>query len=128
MAAGLACPACSFYVLHMPERLPAPYDRSLALACQVRTLRAFWLEVRCCRGVSLLPLQLMAGKGEAGRTLADVVVRLRCQACGKAPAAVALIETANAPPAAYGGSQGWRVMLIEDRKACRQSSARSSDA
>ncbi|HKM65134.1 MAG TPA: hypothetical protein VJY39_21860 [Acidisphaera sp.] len=92
--------------------LSAPPDRTLARAATVGTLRAHWLETRCCRSVSL-PLQVIARQGHAHRTLADVVVRLRCSSCGEPPASIELIEHAAMVGAAmYGGRPPWRVQLV----------------
>ncbi len=88
-----------------------PFDRSLALACHVRTFSTRWLELRCCDGVTLLPLRQL-GTDER-RTLADVVLRLRCRACGGGPASVALVESPLKPPDGYGAPKRWRLSLVE---------------
>jgi len=94
----------------MPLRDPP--DRALALAATVGTLRDHWIETRCCRMVAI-PLRLVASSGHGSRTLADVVVRLRCTACGKPPVSVELVEDeARYGAAAYGGRPLWRVRLI----------------
>lgn len=97
-------------------RSPAPFDRAVALACRAVTLRAYVLELRCC-GVTMLPLRLLCRDGwHSSRSLADISVRLRCRQCGKPPAGVALLETSQAVPEAYGGPQGWRVHLMGQDK------------
>jgi len=92
--------------------LSASPDRMLALAGTIGTLRGHWLEVRCCRCVSI-PLLLVARAGHGGRTLGDVVLRLRCSACGQAPRSVELVEDpARDGAALYGGRPPWRVALL----------------
>ena len=65
-----------------------------------------------------IPLRLVAGFGHASRTLADVVVRLRCTACGKPPVSVELVDDEARYRAeamavgGYGGRPPWRVWLI----------------
>ena len=94
--------------------LSAAPDRALALAATVGTLRGHWIETRCCRAVSI-PLLAMAREGHAHRTLADVVMRLRCTSCGKPPRSVELIENAAMIGAGmYGGRAPWRVRLVGD--------------
>jgi hypothetical protein len=95
----------------MPNQPPA--DRAVLIACSVRSLRRHCLEVRCgCRTVHI-PLRLMAAGGAAGLTLADVLLRLRCEKCGERPASVALEEDAAAGAPGRMGATGWRVVLIE---------------
>jgi hypothetical protein len=73
----------------MPDQPPG--DRAVLLACSVRTLRGFWLEATCCRTV-FLPLRVMAAsRGLPDRTVADVLVRLRCQKCQQAAGAAAAV-------------------------------------
>jgi len=50
-------------------RPPAPFDRSIALACQAATLRAYVLELRCC-----------GGWGDDAPPAADLPGRLACGA------------------------------------------------
>ena len=90
-----------------------PGDRAILLACSVRTLRGFWIEARCCRTV-FLPLRLMAGnRGLADRTLADVLVLLRCQHCRQRPANAALVgDAAGQASGRAGSAPGWRVLLV----------------
>ena len=92
--------------------LPAAPDRALALAATVATLRGHWIETSCCRHVSI-PLVVLARQGQAHRTLADVVIRLRCTSCNQPPQSIDLIENAAMIGAAmYGGRAPWRVRLI----------------
>jgi hypothetical protein len=94
---------------------PPPLDRALALAASVGALTDHLLEVRCrCGGTTLYPLRLLADQGQRARTLADVVLRLRCKRCEQAPARVDLIEYAGEEGVVgYGGRPAWRVMLVE---------------
>jgi hypothetical protein len=92
-----------------------PADRAVLLACSVRTLRGSWIEATCCR-TTFLPLRLMAGNQRlADRTLADVLVLLRCQKCHQPPASAALVGDAAGQASGRSGSPaGWRVALIGD--------------
>jgi hypothetical protein len=98
-----------------PEAMPPlpPGDRAVLLACSVRTLRGFWMEATCCRTV-FLPLRLMASnRSLADRTLADVLVQLRCRECHQRPASAALVGDAAGQASGRSGSPpGWRVVLI----------------
>ncbi len=50
-----------------------------------------------------------------GRTLADLLIRLRCEACGARPASAALVESVAGQAAAragYGAPAAWRLELI----------------
>jgi hypothetical protein len=101
----------------MPGKTPAPQpvgDRSVVLACSIRRLRRWWLEVRCGCRVAYLPLRMMAAnRGLAGATLADVVVQLRCEKCRQRPIAVALVNDPAGEAPGRWGAGGWRVVLIE---------------
>ena len=58
-----------------------PFDRAIALACTLRTLRGRWFYVRCaCRTSSWHPVRLMLqdDPATACSIFADVLVRLRC--------------------------------------------------
>lgn len=99
------------YPMPEPPSMPVPpIDRSLALACRIHTFRNRWLEVRCCRGTTYVPLRLV-GASHPGLALADLVVRLRCRICGDKPHSVALIENpaGNSPG---GPPPGWRLPLL----------------
>ena len=94
---------------------PSFLDRALVLAAGVGALRRHWLETRCgCGASTQIPLRMLAEQGQGARTIADVLIRLRCKSCGRAPIAVHLIEDLrDAGVAAYGGTPAWRVVLIE---------------
>jgi hypothetical protein len=99
-----------------PPESPAPLDRSMALAASVRTLSDWWLETRCgCQACSMIPLRMMVASGFGARSLADVLLKLRCRSCGRRPVGVDLLEHGNSAPAilAYGGRPPWRVALLE---------------
>jgi hypothetical protein len=94
----------------------SPLDRALALAASVKALSRLrcWLEARCgCGSCTLIPLRLLAEQGQAARTIADVLLRLRCRGCGQTPATVDLIECAGEQGVvAHGGRPAWRVALL----------------
>lgn len=97
----------------MPSATP-PFDRAIALACTMATLRGRWLHVRCGRAhLSSLPVRLLLAESRAaaGQPLADLLVRLRCDGCGARPVTVHLTEAAY-PPAVRGDVvQGWQMLL-----------------
>jgi len=96
----------------MPDQPPG--DRAVLLACSIRTLRGFWIEATCCRTV-FLPLRVMASnRGLADRTLADVLVQLRCQHCHQRPGSAALMGDAAGRAAGRLSPPGWRVALLGD--------------
>ena len=78
----------------------SPFDRAIALVCTLQTLRGRWLYVSCaCLASSCRPVRLLLRDDPAaGRnTLANVLVRLRCDACKARPASVHLTEAALPP-------------------------------
>ena len=97
----------------MPTATP-PFDRAIALACTMTTLRGRWLHVRCgCAHLSSLPIRLLLTNGQAtaGQPLADLVVRLRCNACGARPVSVHLTEAAYPPGVRGDVLPGWQMLL-----------------
>ncbi len=97
----------------MPSAIP-PFDRAIALACTMATLRGRWLHVRCaCLASSSRPVRLiLRDDPAAGRcTLADALVRLRCDACKARPASVHLTETALPPDVQGDIVPGWHLLL-----------------
>jgi len=64
--------------------LAPPFDRTLELACRLATFRANWIEVQYCPG---------------GPTLAEFLIRLRCQARGAWGAI--LVPTLGIEPRTY---------------------------
>ncbi len=97
----------------MPSATP-PFDRAIALACTMHTLRGRWLYVRCaCLASSSRPVRLILRDDPAAgrRTLADVVVRLRCDACNARPVSVHLTETPLPPDMRDDVVPGWHLLL-----------------
>jgi hypothetical protein len=95
-----------------PPKEPPP--RNAALALSLSALVGCWLDIRCCKGAMIYPVRLMASR-YGDKPLSDVLGRLRCSACGHAPALVWLCETANREPCG-GAPPGWSVELVrEDR-------------
>jgi hypothetical protein len=56
---------------------------------------------------------LATNREVAAQTIADVLVQLRCQKCGRRPIRVALEEDAAATARDRMGGCGWQVVLIE---------------
>ncbi len=98
----------------MPPAAP-PFDRTIALACTLQTVRGRWLHLRCgCGTAEAQPVRLMIqNRPEAAAgTLADAVVRLRCGACGARPATVHLCQDGHGPGPIVGGPEtGWSLLL-----------------
>ena len=98
----------------MPQASP-PYDRAIALACTMHTLRGRWIYVTCrCGARQSRPVRMMLTEQPttAARTLADVVVHLRCHSCSGRPVSVHLAETALGPGPVSGRVEaGWSVLL-----------------
>ena len=94
-----------------------PYDRALALASLVRTMRDHFLAVRCSCGASrVVSLQQMARDPRlAGCTLAHVALRLSCGGCHDGPDEVHLTATISSlgPPPMPSYSQFWTLMLLQ---------------
>jgi hypothetical protein len=88
---------------------------AVILAARLADLTDAWLEVRCCRGVVFLPLRQLAIDHGGGRSMRDVVVRLRCRHCRAHPALVALVgDPGGSAPGRAGAPPGWRVVLVRD--------------
>ncbi len=99
----------------MPFAVP-PYDRTIALACTMHTLRGRWLHVRCRCGHSTphpVRLMLIEQPNWAGRTLADVLVNLRCRGCrGRRRLTIHLCEDAHGVGSLPKSIQpGWALLL-----------------
>ena len=88
----------------MPSRPPLP------LSARLSDLALWWLELRCCKGTTYLPLRLLAEGGRGDAVLQDVLPRLRCRVCGDEPATIALVESA-ATGGPGGERRGWRIEL-----------------
>jgi hypothetical protein len=100
--------------LPMPSAVP-PYDRAIALACTMRTLRGRWLHVRCrCGQSSPNPVRLMLREQPeyAGQTVADVLVSLRCRSCHGRRITVHLCEDAHGVGSLPKSiTPGWTLLL-----------------
>lgn len=99
---------------------PAPYDRALALASLVRTMRDHYLAVRCtCGAARVIAIGHMAGDRRlADCTLAHVALRLSCEGCRTGPDEVWLAESIyGIGPAPTGAvALGWSICLVERSK------------
>ncbi len=93
-----------------------PYDRSLALAAQVQTMRDHFLEVSCgCGDRRVIALGVMARDRKlATATLAHVALKITCRGCHRGPDEVHLCATIHGRVAAtFGGGIVWTMPLIE---------------
>lgn len=93
-----------------------PYDRAVALACTLRTVRTRWLSVQCrCNYHTPYPIRAMLAQhpGWAAQTIADTLVRLRCHGCGgRDRLTVHLCETAHGcGPQSGTVRRGWVLLL-----------------
>jgi hypothetical protein len=99
----------------MTDKTP-PYDRALALASFVKTLRVHYLAVRCgCGAGRVIGLEPMArDKRYADLTLAHVALRLACSGCQEGPDEVWLCDTPHGlnAPSGYPGSI-WTLPLVQ---------------
>ncbi len=80
----------------------------------MQTLRGRWLYVRCaCLASSCRPVRMILRDDPAAgrRTLADVLVRLRCDTCKSRPASVHLTETPLPPDVVGDVVPGWNLLL-----------------
>lgn len=94
-------------------RPPPPLDRAVALACSAATFRDRWIAVTCCEGRCQIPMKMLGAEdARSRRTLADVVIRLRCTRCGQRPKAVHLVEDPAKGEGPQGPGPGWQVLLI----------------
>lgn len=96
----------------MPE---PPYDRALALAAQVRTLRDHYLDVSCgCGEHRVIALGQMARDPRiATATLAHVALRITCHGCHTGPDEVFLCATVyGREEPAFGGGLVWTLPLV----------------
>ena len=94
-----------------------PYDRALALAAQVRTMRDHFLDVSCgCGARRVIALGVMArDPHHATATLAHVALRLECWDCRTGPDEIYLCATIHGrdPPTIGGGDAVWVMALVE---------------
>ncbi len=102
---------------------PPPFDRTIALACSMHTLRHRVLNLRCkCGWSSPQPIQALLRDGQAhpGQTLADALVLARCggrctMSATRQPMTVHLCETIYGPErpevAAIHRRPAWEILL-----------------
>ena len=92
-----------------------PYDRPLALASLIRTMRDHYLAVRCgCGAERVIAIARMADDHRlADYTLAHVAMTLRCQGCHDGPDEVHLTATVyGLRPASGSGEVVWTMPLV----------------
>lgn len=110
---GLDSSTCSVFVLTMPE---PPYDRALALASQVRTMRDHFLDVSCgCGDRRVIALGVMVrDRSMATATLAHIALKLTCHGCTTGPDEVHLCATVYEREAPiFGGGVVWTLPLVQ---------------
>jgi hypothetical protein len=98
------------------EMRDAPYDRALALASEVRTMRDHFLEVNCgCGARRVIALGQMARSATwATATLAHVALRVSCHGCHTGPTGVHLTATTHGLVGApHGPDAVWSIPLVE---------------
>ena len=103
----------SVFVLPMPE---PPYDRALALASQVRTMRDHYLDVSCgCGDRRVIALGVMVrDRSMATATLAHIALKLTCHGCTTGPDEVHLCATIYGREApTFGGGVVWTLPLVQ---------------
>jgi hypothetical protein len=97
----------AFYGPAMP-RPPLPIPLT-AFAVRVADIGDAWLELRCCAGVTLVPIRTL---GDQAATLGAILTRLRCRSCRQSPRSVALVGRADQDAAQQTGTPtGWQVEL-----------------
>jgi len=90
-------------------------SRAELLDARLDEVEPYWLEIRCACGVgTFYPLRLLAReRGEQVR-VKDVVRRLRCRTCVKAPTTVGITDdaTGGAPSLVGDRRAPWKVDLL----------------
>ena len=81
---------------------------ALILAAPLSALSDHWLGVRCCAYV-FIPIRMMV---QDGRTVGDVVTRLRCKQCGARPQSVVLQQHGAAGASGTASDPAWVVVLV----------------
>lgn len=84
---------------------------NVVLPVPVSDLAGYWLELTCCSGMTLFPINLIVQRQGGHHRLKDVLSRLRCQRCKGQPVTAYLNETHNRT-FNYGAPPGWSVQLI----------------
>ena len=74
-------------------------------------LEGYWLEVQCCGGMTLIPLHMLIQRRGRDTRLRDVMAKLACKRCHRAPRLAYLNETHNRTDI-HGAPPGWSVQLI----------------
>ncbi len=110
-----------------------PYDRALALAAQVRSMRDHFLDVSCgCGDHRVIALGLVAKDRQlAAATLADLALRLTCHGCYRGPDEIYLCATSHgrSAPEVGGGNEVWTLPLhTKERQPSYHLRRRSCDA
>ena len=81
------------------------------LNAHLEDMEGTWLALTCCKGVTYVPLKLLAGAAHPTARLRDVLRRMRCDACHDRPASVSLVE--NPATTGHGGPPtGWEIPLL----------------
>ncbi len=98
-----------------------PYDRAIALPCRMSIFRDRWLCAACaCGHINNIPVRLILTEdsGSGARTLAETVVRTRCEGCGSRPARIHLAEDGRGSGPIIGGPQvpGWSILLHAEKR------------
>lgn len=87
--------------------------RHTLLVSKLSELQEIWLQPECpgCRRRVNLPCQLLAAKHGARTSLAELLLKLKCSACGRKPAHV---NAADAPvmPEHMIGEGTWVVPVL----------------
>ena len=83
-----------------------------ALNATIEDLDGTWLEIRCCRGVTYVPIGSLAVRRRHLATLGEVLPRLRCSACHGPPHGLALVENPAGLSGVGGPPPGWVIKLV----------------
>lgn len=90
-------------------------SRTELLDARLHEVESYWLEIRCaCGAGTFSPLRLLALERGAQLRVRDVARRLRCRACTKSPASVAITDDATGgTPGLVGNRRApWKVRLL----------------
>ncbi len=108
-----------------------PFDRAVALACTMRTLRGRWLHIRCHCGQTVPnPVRLMLREKPecAGQTAADVLVSLRCSRCLGRRLTVHLCEDAHGIGSQPKSTRpGWALLLHDSANEAPEAATGAAD-
>jgi hypothetical protein len=70
-----------------------------------------FLEIQCCKGVTLLPVRLLLSQ-HGDRTFKTLIKQLRCDRCGKNPAPVYLCASHFRRASGMGAMADWAIELV----------------